>query len=513
MKGTFKRALGAIAAAALALTGFAAVTGTANAAEGDSSTIVVTGDVAGRTFTAYPLGTYANAVDGENDCASSVDLVQSDEWGSPTIAEAATGAMTSVPTEYKGNELAYVASNATAAQLRTFAAALADADVKPAGTSVTAGDTASSVTIDVPDEGWYLVVDSAGSPLLIGTKVTVDDAVKGCLAGTALGTAVAKPSTIPTPGKVVLDENGDVVVDEDGNPVQDISALVGSTVTFQVTSNVPNHTGYTSYDWKIVDTPTDGLVIDESSVKVAVDGVTDFSAYTAAVADGVLTVTFADVTALPIGAAITITYDATVTEDAIVTEDNQAGAVNSVIAKHDDVTSEAGKVTVKSYGFEFTKVDSAGTALDGAQFTVQNASGAYLTPTDDHAQTGDWTFADVEYKFSGADGVFSFQGLPAGTYTVAETDVPDGYMQSVKATFDVTIAADGAVSVKESGLLGLVSVGETGAVTVLNVTSVTQLPATGAAGIALFVALGLLIAGAGVATYMKSRNVRNAMRA
>lgn len=505
MKGTFKRALGAIAAAALALTGFAAVTGTANAAEGDSSTIVVTGDVAGRTFTAYPLGTYANAVDGENDCASSVDLVQSDEWGSPTIADAATAAMTSVPDEYSGNELAYVASSATAAQLRDFASALERADAKPAGTSVTAGDTASSVTIDVPAEGWYLVVDSAGSPLLIGTKVTVDDAVKGCLAGTTLGTAVAKPSTIPTPGKKAYDASG--------NLVSDISALVGSTVTFQVTSNVPNHTGYTSYDWQIVDTPSSGLVIDESSVEVAVDDVTDFSAYTAAVADGVLTVTFADVTALPIGAAITITYDATVTKDAIVTEDTPGGAVNSVIAKHDDVTSEDGKVTVKSYGFEFTKVDSAGTALDGAQFTVQNASGAYLTPTDDHAQTGAWTFADAEYKFSGADGVFSFQGLPAGTYTVAETDVPDGYMQSVKATFDVTIAADGAVSVKESGLLGLVSVGETGAVTVLNVTSVTQLPATGAAGIALFVALGLLIAGAGVATYMKSRNVRNAMRA
>lgn len=48
---------------------------------------------------------------------------------------------------------------------------------------------------------------------------------------------------------------------------------------------------------------------------------------------------------------------------------------------------------------------------------------------------------------------------------------------------------------------------------VMNMTSITQLPLTGAAGITLFVVLGLLIAGAGVVVYMKSRGVRNAMRA
>lgn len=46
-----------------------------------------------------------------------------------------------------------------------------------------------------------------------------------------------------------------------------------------------------------------------------------------------------------------------------------------------------------------------------------------------------------------------------------------------------------------------------------NIKSITQLPITGAAGITAFIILGLLIAGAGVTVYMKSRNVRRMMRA
>ena len=47
---------------------------------------------------------------------------------------------------------------------------------------------------------------------------------------------------------------------------------------------------------------------------------------------------------------------------------------------------------------------------------------------------------------------------------------------------------------------------------VTNVKKVTQLPLTGAAGTMLFTVLGLLIAGAGALVYMKSRNVKHALR-
>ena len=49
-------------------------------------------------------------------------------------------------------------------------------------------------------------------------------------------------------------------------------------------------------------------------------------------------------------------------------------------------------------------------------------------------------------------------------------------------------------------------------IVVRNIRNVTQLPLTGAAGTALFTVLGLLIAGAGALVYMKSRNVKHALR-
>lgn len=48
---------------------------------------------------------------------------------------------------------------------------------------------------------------------------------------------------------------------------------------------------------------------------------------------------------------------------------------------------------------------------------------------------------------------------------------------------------------------------------VKNVKSITQLPPTGAAGTALFTAITLLLAGAGVAVTFKSRSTSRALRA
>ena len=508
MKGMFKRALAGVAAAALAATGLALGAATANAAPGDSSTITITGDVSGegRTFKAYPLATFANPQAGQNGCASSVDLTQNTTWAKPTIAAAAQTAMGSIPAEYVGNEVSYVAAQANGTQSRTFAEKLAEAATKPTGISGTLAENV--VTIDVDADGWYLVVDSMGAPLLASTKIAgAGGAVYGCLvdAEHELGVVVAKPSNIPPPVKKVFDA--------EGNKVDSTSALVGSKVKFEVLSNVPNHEGYDTYNWQIVDTPSAGLDIVESSVEVAVAGVQNFNAYTATVANRVLTVTFNDVTALPIGAQITVTYEATVTEGAIVTTENQNGATNSVIAKHDGTESGTGKVTVKSFGFQFTKTQADGvTALDGAKFTVQqnNAQGQYLTPSNDETQNG-WTFADAQHEFAGLNGVFSFQGLPAGDYYVQETVVPDGYIQNIKASFTVTIAADGTVTVN-GDTLDLATDPQNGAFNVKNVTSITQLPLTGAAGTAMFTVLGLLIAGAGALVYMKSRGVKRALR-
>ena len=76
----------------------------------------------------------------------------------------------------------------------------------------------------------------------------------------------------------------------------------------------------------------------------------------------------------------------------------------------------------------------------------------------------------------------------------------------------MTVNADGTVEYTEdSDAFDLVAIAGT-TVSVKNVKSVTQLPLTGAAGTALFTVLGLLIAGAGALVYVKSRNVKHALR-
>ncbi|WP_289068449.1 SpaA isopeptide-forming pilin-related protein [uncultured Bifidobacterium sp.] len=509
MKGTFKRALAGVAAAALAATGLALTAGSANAVEGDSSTITITGDVAGRTFTAYPLGAYQNVVAGTDGCASSVDFVQNAEWQNPTIAKAVQSAMTTIPTEYVGNELAYM-TRGTGDQLRAFAVALAAAATKPADSvQVTAPAQAESVSLDVADDGWYLVIDSDGSPLLASTKITLPGGtVADCLVDDTVGEVVAKPNSLPIPDKKVQSA--------DGTWVESVDALVGSTVKFQVTTEVPNYTGYSTYDWQVVDTPSKGLVIDQNTMELSVnvDGVSSpFTAYRATVADNVLTVAFDDVTKLPIGATIVITYQATLTADAIETDQLGGETTNRVVVKHDGTPSGEGITTVKTYGFRFTKTDAEGTSsLPDAKFTVQkdNEHGQYLTPSDAVTEGG-WTFSDTEHEFEGVNGVFEFKGLPAGTYYVAETQVPDGYIQNVQAKFTVTIENDGTVKIG-GDVLDLVTDPTDNVFTVKNVKSVTQLPLTGAAGTALFTVLGLLIAGVGVLAYVKSRSVRSALR-
>ena len=109
------------------------------------------------------------------------------------------------------------------------------------------------------------------------------------------------------------------------------------------------------------------------------------------------------------------------------------------------------------------------------------------------------------------NGAATLTRLPQGTYTVWETTAPSGYMNGVALpTFVITIDANGTVTVKTNDRDLATVNGST--LSVLNVRNVSQLPQTGAAGIAMFVMLGLLIAGAGALVYMKSRNVKHALR-
>ena len=164
----FKRLFAGVAAAATMLGGLAIGTATATAADAPADTITINGDVNGRGFTAYLLGEYTNPVV-SGDAVTSVDFNQSTAWD-PSIATAAQTAAITIPAQYNGNELAWIASlsqTSDAARLRAFADALSNATVKPATATTVTGANGTAV-ISGLTPGYYLVTDGDGAPILVG---------------------------------------------------------------------------------------------------------------------------------------------------------------------------------------------------------------------------------------------------------------------------------------------------------------------------------------------------------
>ena len=193
------------------------------------------------------------------------------------------------------------------------------------------------------------------------------------------------------------------------------------------------------------------------------------------------------------GKTVTITYNATVNKDAL----NKVNNTAYVSKPNTDQYVEGTPVENKLYSFDFTKQDADGNALKGAEFTISDGN-------IDEAFTANGGVIAVT---SGDDGKVTFKGLAAGTYTVEETKVPDGFLQNVKPKFTVTIDKDGNVTFG-TDVWGLMKDG-----VVKNVKSVTQLPLTGAAGITMLIVVALLLGGAAALIGVRSHSLKRQLTA
>lgn len=181
--------------------------------------------------------------------------------------------------------------------------------------------------------------------------------------------------------------------------------------------------------------------------------------------------------------------------------------------------------TQKADPVVFTKTDKTRTnGVDGAVFNVyevvdgkstlvsfvKGSDGVYRLPnTDETAATvTDLTTANVK-------GKFQLLGLKrAATYKVAEKTAPKGYNGTFKGEFTFTVDKNGVVAGFTADALKLAAQdAKTGAITVVNVKNISELPKTGAAGIALFVALAALLGGAAATVFAKSRSIKRSINA
>lgn len=334
----------------------------------------------------------------------------------------------------------------------------------------------TSATVQLP-AGLYLFVDA---DYLVGTNGAATPSIAILVGSGNVENGVLNPLTAAT----VDIKNQTTTVSK---TVSAATASVGQTVTYTITSKVPQNTQYYSdYGYTYTDTPSAGQTVDFDSLKVTVGdkSLNKGTDYTVAQnKNGTFTVTISSIQKQTAGALITVTYAAKVTEAGA----SGSKAVTNAVVLSDNGAEATDSTTITNSGFSFTKTDAQGNPLAGATFTIRvpGVDGSFTATSD-------------------KTGTVTFKGLADGTYEVNETTVPNGFQQSLKAKFNVIIE-NGEVKFKGTDVWGLAPKESSDKYQVKNVKNVTQLPLTGAAGTTLFTVVALLVAGAGVAVALKSR--------
>lgn len=534
--------------------------------------------LAGHTFDVYRIGTYTDQI--LNGTRISSLGVRGDTASNAWAADAIGIANAYDPStaddigkvygyDDAGN-IANIKMDSQTRQLRNISKALAQSTRKPAaiqgGANLTT--TRNTLTINVPAEGLYYITDSAGNPIMIGTKSGNANIMKNDAKDPqwrTLGTAVVKAKSVRVDKKVQVSRNS-TTVGKDGTTNDPVGVTVGDTVTNTVEVTVPNKQAASAVKFKLIDQPKGQTYVKGSlSVRLKNAPQTDITA-DAVIYDGTTqnnaksipgdpTLKTADNKpadpdlAIPAGGwgidgkklldkysnrTIVITYRMTVDKASITDPANNTihtyGTFTDGI--HFTTITDQDKADIKAYDFTLRKVDAGNvnTLLDGAQFQIQR-NGKWMNldwntgKWSDAANQGSATvFVTGDTNHDGtADnrddasqrGLIRFKGLGYGTYTVTETREPAGYASYAKPTFTVTID-DAGTSIQYRGtgtVPNLTSRLDNNTVQVKNVANLTQLPQTGGVlAFAFWLACAMpLFAIGGMMAVRGARNRRDAL--
>ena len=534
--------------------------------------------LAGHTFDVYRIGTYTDQVlDGTRISSLGVrGDTASNAWAADAIGIANAYDPSTADDIGKvygyddAGNIANIKMDSQTRQLRNISKALGQSAKKPAPVAGGANlmTTRSTLTINVPAEGLYYITDSAGNPIMIGTKSGNANIMKNDAKDPqwrTLGVAVVKAKSVRVDKKVQVQRNG-ATVGKDGTTNDPVGVTVGDTVTNTVEVTVPNKQAASAVKFKLVDQPKGQTYVKGSlSVRLKNAPRTDITA-DAVVYDGTTqnnaksipgdpTLKTADNKpadpdlAIPAGGwgidgrklldkysnrTIVITYRMTVDKASIT--DPAANTVHTYGTFTDGIRfttiTDQDKVDIKAYDFTLRKVDAGNvnTLLDGAQFQIQR-NGKWMNldwntgKWSDAANQGSATvFVTGDTNHDGTvdnrddasqRGLIRFKGLGYGTYTVTETREPAGYASYAKPTFTVTID-DAGTSIQYRGtgtVPNLTSRLDNNTVQVKNVANLTQLPQTGGVlAFAFWLACAMpLFAIGGTMAVRGARNRRDAL--
>ena len=317
--------------------------------------------------------------------------------------------------------------------------------------------TADKTTMDLP-AGYYLIFPAGAATLIDGHK---SPAILQDVDGTNPVNVTLK-SEYPTLKKEVKTTEGG-----EFGPAGTVKP--GDTVTYTITSKVPDVSGYTKgYKFVIKDTLSNGLTFNASSVNVKINEKTlDETNYELktdeTVASNTFTLELKNMTTgeenkqvpntdlYPTGATITLTYSATVNDNAVTGIDPNTNKAKVEYSNKpgEEGTGESEEVEAKVYTFEFgiykysLKDDTANdeeinrNALANAQFKLyadeeHNKEIKLVEESGKvYRQAKDATETAVGYIETDATGKVTIKGLKEGTYYLAETKAPDGFNKLV----------------------------------------------------------------------------------
>ncbi len=453
--------------------------------------------------------------------------------------------------------------------LRTFATNLSKKLAEAGAPAATKADFQSSADgfSNTCDQGLWLLKDVSADPTTQSIPIIVATKLAGYSTETVNWGSVTLKMNVPTVDKKITGSATGAVANDGSNA----DARIGDVVNYELSSVIPTYTGYDITKpprvFKLIDTASKGLSVDESSVKsvkltkgtttvtltdkdyaVSSDSyalVEGQDGYDAEYAGGKVTTidlsnyvnkaagSTSSTSGILEGATVTVEFEATVNSNAVKAG---VGNPNSVELEYSRTPNNVstkihGPKVPRVYTYEFgiLKTDMAGNAikstdaLKGAQFVIarMNDDSAETFMAKD-ASSGAWSDLGATKPAvdtttgvftTDANGKIAMSGLPAGTYHVYEIKAPTGYTNiglpdftfAIGATFSGTPETATVSYSKKTGD-DRISVGTSdGQATVKNAKNLTELPLTGDLGIKVFVTVGVLLMAAGAAFALSAR--------
>ena len=429
-------------------------------------------------FKAVPLALYTyasvdnkNTADKADDVITAYDVTSTQQMAAAIDASLKAAGIDTSTTGPSG--LKYDASNPVpwlvdnvldskdspwAGKLRDFFDQLKHTDAFKAainsGTLLTVNGSKATANVT---PGVYAIVDTTNSGRasiisMNGTGIDGITKLKGTAADSpayTLGTVDYKAHDTSV-NKHIIDVRASNGGGDVWNDYTSADVAVGDTISFELSSTVPNWTGYDKYYFALNDTYSKGLTLDESSVSVEIrDSAGRWNDLTKGTtwditnkADGKFTIRFGNSSGdiipfkdiFAVGSDVVVTYNMKLDKDAesfkyeTNTVEVEYSRNPNVWTDHEKVEGPVNKVCTAA--FDMLKTDMDNNPLSGAEFELyregDDANPVKLIKVSDGVyRTADATeSANAITKFtSGANGRVTINGV-YGVYKVKETKSP-----------------------------------------------------------------------------------------